>query len=175
MSAPVSMAVLLRAVFADLVTWSENAGGHAYLSQNPQRLLELIAQGPPASFRCILHWQGITPAGGDAAPVRGDVDDHRLAVLVDGKLGLTAQPSESLVQVTPSREVPFLETVEAVRNRILAYRTPWLGPRNNRMRDLGIDDNVPMADGSFVACYVCKFGLFAPRATVIEEVQLLQS
>lgn len=160
-------AAIVRSIFEDLLTFAEQKGGVAAIARNPQNLVELLAE-PPVAWRIILHWAGDVNADPD---VRGGaVVDNKLYFILDGDLGMGADPSQDLVK--DEGDTAFLTILSAVRSRALSYRFPALGPQNNRLRYAGADDNVTLPEGYHLAAYNLQFHLFTVMEATSDIITL---
>lgn len=158
------LANLVAAVYADMLGWSEKFGGKTALTQNPQDLIKLIINPPTNGWRVLIHWRGFKNAGQTAQPARGGVMDYTFAFILDGVLPLHAAAGLGLVLPGSTNQPPFLQIVETVHQRVMAYRFPWLGTRNDKFMFIECDDNIPLSTGEHLAAYVLKYQLFAPAA-----------
>jgi hypothetical protein len=175
MSATVlDLVALVRAVYEDMHGWAKGRGGSVVLAQNPQRLVDLLS-APAAGWRVIMHWAGAEQAGTNP-PARGFAETHEFVFILDGQLAMSAEPGASLVRQEGTRLAPFLATLQEVNRRVLAYRFPWLGPRNDKFMFRDIRDNIPLSNGAFLAAYALRYSLFTPPAVAADngETILLQ-
>lgn len=164
----VSTGRLVEIIYDDLSAWCCSNGGECYLAPTPWDLINLLEEGPN-NWRVILQWEGDESA--DPRVRAAVVRKHRLRIIVDARLGFTLKPGLALIKGTASRSVPVLDLLDAVQDRILAYRFPWLAEPNNRVWYAGTDDQVPLPDGTHAAAYVMTFYLYAEReesATAID-------
>lgn len=161
-------AELIELVYDDMLTWAAANKGEVSLVQNPYELLEMLAH-PPSGWRVCIHWEGDGPP--DERVRNGSVALNRFRFIVDGALGPTMVPRIALIKSTASR-TPFLTLVDAVRQRVMAYKFPWLTAPNDRFWWKGTDDKVPLPDGLWLAAYNCLFELHSVLAMPVADVDL---
>lgn len=161
---------LVRILFDDLTTWAAERGGKTHLTQNPFDLIHQMSEPPADGWRLTLHWQGDEPA--DTRVRSGPVVKNRFRIILSGNIGLTATPKVALFRQTGTR-APFLDLVDAVRQRVMAYKLPWLAEPNNRFYYGGCDDGVPLPDGLVAAAYNISFYLFSTMELPTNTVDLM--
>lgn len=161
-------AQLVGLIYDDLATWVQANGGEIHLTRSPFDLVELLAD-EPGGWRLTLHWEGDAPA--DERTRECAVLRNRLRIVVDGQLGMTATPMIALIKQTASRS-PFLAVLDLVRQRVMAYRFPWLKEPNNRCWYKGTDDKLPLPDGVFVAAYNQAYELLSTMALPATPIEL---
>lgn len=161
-------AELLGLLYDDLQAWAEGNGGVCALSQSPSALLELLLERT-SGWRLIVHWEGDEPA--DARVRSGPVLRNRFRLIVDGQLGPTATPRLTLVRERAGRAA-FLAVVDAVRQRAMSYRFPWLAEPNNRLYYDGTDEKIPLGGDAYLAAYNLSFHLFSTMELPSETVDL---
>ena len=161
-------ATILALVYADLQPWAASLKGVVGLTQNPYDLFEIL-KNSPAGWRLTLHWEGRDPA--DERVRNSPVTLNHFRFVLDGDLGPTITPKIALFRSTPSR-TPFLDLLDAVRLRVMAYKFPWLREPNNHFWWRGEDDQVPLPDGLFLAAYNLRFDLYSEMAMPTEDVEL---
>lgn len=161
-------AQVLGLIYDDLADWVTDNGGELHLTRSPFDLVELLAD-EPGSWRLTLHWEGDEPA--DPRVRDGAVVNNRIRVVVDGQLGMTATPMIALIKDTASRS-SFLAVLDLVRQRLMAYRFPWLAEPNNRLRYRGTDDKLPLPDGMFVAAYNQTYEIFSTMVIPTTAIEL---
>jgi hypothetical protein len=163
-----SPADLLRMIYDDLSAWAAGVGGQVNLTRNPFELINLL-QEEPTGWAITVHWEGDEPA--DDRVRAGNVMRNRLRLILMGRLGMTLQPSLGLIR-KPSPETAFLDLVNTVRHRVMAYRFPWLAEPNNRLWYKGTDDKIELPDGLFLAAYNLAFQFYSTIDLPAEALEL---
>ena len=161
-------AQLVELIYDDLAAWAKENGGECYLSKNPFDLVNILEEAP-GGWRITLHWEGDEQA--DPRVRDSQVRKNSIRVILDGRLGMSARPSLSLIKGSALR-TPFLALLDAVQARMLAYVFPWLSAPNNRLWYLGSDDKLPLPDGTYAAAYNMNFALFSVKAAPDADIPL---
>jgi len=161
---------IIGLVYTDLAAWAAQNGGTVSLTKNPYDLMELLAESP-SGWRLILHWAGDKPASENVRDC--NVVENTMRFIIHGNLGPTAIPKIALIRATAARS-PLLALLDAVFQRVMAYRFVGLNPPNNRFWYRGADDNVPLPDGLALAAYNLSFMLRSVKALPAEgdEIEL---
>ena len=153
----ITPANLMARIYNDLSPWVTDNKGVCSLTQNPYDLLEMLSERP-AGWRLTMHWEGDSPAD---ESVRGSgVVRNAIRFIVDGDLGPTVTPKIALIKSTAVR-APFLDLVDAVRQRVMGFTFDWLRPPLNRPWYKGTDDKIPLPDGMYIAAYNVQVEIYS--------------
>ena len=166
----VSPAQILEAVYTDLDVWAKAHGGVCALSQNFYDLSAAL-QHAPTGWRVTIHWEGDTPA--DESVRAGAVVKNNLLFVMDGDLGPTAVGRLGLVRPAAGGRLAFLDIVQSVRERVMAYQFGWLREPLNRFWYLGADDKTALPGDLFAAAYNLRFMVYSQMPMPTETVALL--
>lgn len=161
-------ASLLALIYDDLSAWVEANGGSFHLTKNPFDLVNLLNE-EPGGWRLTMHWEGDEPA--DERTRECAVLRNRIRFILDGQIGLTVIPAIGLIKTTAARS-PFLAVLDAVKQRVMAYRFPWLTYPNNALRYKGADDKLQIPDGLYLAAYNLSFELYSVQAIPTTDINL---
>ena len=160
---------ILGMVYADLCAWCAANGGACALSQNLYDLTEAL-RNVPTGWRLTVHWEGDRAA--DERVREGGVVLNSLLLVLDGDLGPTMSPRVGLVQPVAGRPA-FLSLVQRVRERVMAYRMPWLREPTNGFWYRGCDDKIALPGDLYAAAYNLRFEVYSQMTIPTERVDLV--